>query len=196
MFRNMNVRSLWINRRGSVAVEFAIISIFLLTFMIFLADLIMRQAMLGKLDRISYSIAGVLRERTQLYQSDETVVQGDVKEIYSLAARMMKDMDPSANTSAMSIRVEQMFFAPRKELLSNDKEINMGPTLFYGNYSGCEPAKPLSSQSKLAPRGSYGRWVPLYQVTVCVPLTSWYTRLSQGVGMSPEVVSSSIVMVR
>ncbi|VTR56567.1 Uncharacterised protein [Serratia fonticola] len=51
--------------------EFVFIAIALVTFIYFLGDLVMRQALIGRLDRTAYSIAGVLRERTQLYAARE-----------------------------------------------------------------------------------------------------------------------------
>lgn len=196
MFRNTNVRNLWTDRRGSVAVEFTVISVFLLIFMVFLADLVIKQAMVGKLDRISYSIAGVVRERIQLYHSDETVVLEQVGDIHKLAARMLKDMDPSANTSKFTVRVEQVSFMPRTDLTNDTKYPKIGTHFIVGNDDGCFPVKELSEQIDLSPRGSYGRWVPLYQVTVCVPLPSWYSRFAKLANASPLIRSSSIVMAR
>ncbi|EQA2196617.1 tight adherence pilus pseudopilin TadF [Escherichia coli] len=50
----MNVRNLWTNRQAAVSVEFVAISIVLFIFIFFLSDLVLRQAMIGKLDRVSY----------------------------------------------------------------------------------------------------------------------------------------------
>lgn len=197
MFRNMNVHSLWTDRRGSVAVEFAIISVVLITFMFFLADLVLRQATVGKLDRTTYSIAGVLRERIQLYDSNETLSQDDGTQIYRLAKRMLQDMNPGGNMAPLKIRIEQLFFAPRIDLTDNRKQPLEGITWMYNIHGDeCQPARPLSELQDLSPRGSYGRWVPLYQVTLCLPTTSWYRRLFQESESHPTLSSSSIVMAR
>ena len=63
MFKNMNVPNLWTDKRAAVSVEFVLISIALIFFIFFLTDLVVRQATIGKLDRVSYSVAGILRER-------------------------------------------------------------------------------------------------------------------------------------
>lgn len=75
---NMNVRNLWTNRQAAVSVEFVAISIVLFIFIFFLSDLVLRQAMIGKLDRVSYSVSGVLRERIQLFDAREELNQQDV----------------------------------------------------------------------------------------------------------------------
>ncbi|MEW5558784.1 tight adherence pilus pseudopilin TadF [Enterobacter asburiae] len=193
----MNVRSLWIDLRGSVAVEFSIISVVLLIFMFFVADLVLRQATVGKLDRLSYSIAGVLRERIQLYDRREELSSKDVGEVYQLAQRMMQDMNPTADVSALKIRVQQLFFEPRVDLTDNKKyPISKEEWLSHIKGNECQPPKPLVELQDLSPRGSYGRWVPLYQVTLCLPTNSWYTRLTSGGSGQPLVASSAVVMLR
>ncbi|WP_173635489.1 tight adherence pilus pseudopilin TadF [Paramixta manurensis] len=193
----MNVHSLWTDRRGSVAVEFSIISVVLVIFMFFLADLVLRQATVGKLDRLSYSIAGVLRERIQLYDSREELNSDDVTKIYHLAQRMVRDMNPTADVDALKIRVQSLFFAPRVDLTDNQKHlIPQKEWLFHIQGNECYPPKPIEQLKELAPRGSYGRWVPLYQVTLCLPTESWYTRLTSGKGKQPLLSSSSVVMLR
>ncbi|NIH92221.1 tight adherence protein F [Enterobacter asburiae] len=193
----MNVRNLWTNRQGSIAVESAIISVVLLIFMFFLADLVIRQATVGKLDRLSYSVAGILRERTQLYASREELSQNDVNRIYRLAQRMLQDMDPTANTSSLKIRVQQLFFVPRADLSNNEKIPVNKPDRTHNIQGGeCQPAKSLNKLQELSPRGSYGRWVPMYQVTLCLPTVSWYQKLTSGDNRKPLMASSSIVMLR
>jgi len=54
---------------------------------------------------------------------------------------------------------------------------------------------PLDQLIDLSPRGSYGRWVPLYQVTVCLPTQSMYTRLTSE-EEHPVMSSFAIVMAR
>lgn len=200
MFRNMNVRSLWIDLRGSVAVEFSIISVVLLIFMFFVADLVMRQATVGKLDRLSYSIAGVLRERIQLYDRREDLSLSDIGDIYQLANRMIKDMNPSAKDYGLQLKVQQLFFEPRVDLTDNEKHPVRKKDFFMTNVeideSRCQPLKSISELQDLSPRGSYGRWVPLYQVTLCLTTNSWYTRLIGGSSKQPVIASSAVVMLR
>jgi len=173
------------------------ISIVLVIFMFFLADLVLRQATVGKLDRLSYSIAGVLRERVQLYSSSEELKKHEIEQIYRLAQRMLNDMNPEADTSQLKIQVEQLFFAPRADLTDDSKHLLPGNTWMMGvKDNDCHPPKALTELKELSPRGSYGRWVPLYQVTLCLPTNSWFKQLTQGKNDPLLMSSSSTVMLR
>lgn len=197
MFRNMNVRNLWTNQRASITVEFVFISIALITFMYFLGDLVLRQAMTGRLDRTSYSIAGVLRERIQLFDGREALTQNDVDMALSLTKKMLKDMDPNVDLQSIGLSVEEMHFYEPTNLHDTTKRLK-----YYHKWNAnssaatCSAPQPLTGLQELSPKGSYGRWVPLYQLSVCLPTTSWYTRLTTGVWISPVMSSFAIVMLR
>lgn len=199
MFRNMNalnLRNLCTDHRGSVAVEFVLISMVLLIFLMFLTDLVIRQATIGKLDRTSYSVAGVLRERIQLFDGREKLQQQDVNEAAKLAGRMLSDMHSGADLRGLQLRVEEVHFVDPIGLNDTRKQVKLYNSWTAGYGSGqCHPAESLDKQLQLAPRGSYGRWVPLYQVTVCLPAASWYTRLTSS-EEKPLLSSFAIVMLR
>lgn len=196
MFRNMNVQNLWTDRRAAVSVEFVLISIALFFFIFFLSDLVLRQAMTGKLDRVVYSLSGVLRERIQLFDARENLSQQDVDTSLSLAKRMLTDMTENADLSDLQLVVEEVHFKDPISLGDTSKEISMYKQWTSGNSKGeCAPPKALNQLTQLTPKGSYGRWVPLYQVTVCLPTISWFTRLTS-VGQTPQMSSFAIVMLR
>lgn len=195
MFKNMNVPSLWTDRRASVSVEFVMISIALIFFIFFLTDLVIRQATIGKLDRVSYSVAGILRERIQLYDARETLNQQDVNAIADLARRILTDMNSTIDLSQMSMHVEEMHFEDPIRLGDDRKQIKLYKSWDSGSSGQCLPPQPLNQLQQLTPRGSYGRWVPLYQVTVCLPTFSWFTRLTSS-DEKPVMSSFSIVMLR
>lgn len=193
----MNVQNLWTNQRASITVEFIFISTALIVLIYFLGDLVMRQALIGRLDRTSYSIAGVLRERTQLYGSRESLNQFDVDSALLLTRRILKDMDPSIDQSDIGLTVEEVHFYPPVNVNDDSKRLKLYRK-WTANTSGvnCSPPQLLSSQLDLSPKGSYTRWVPLYQVSLCVPTTSWYTRLTTGQWTKPLMTSFSTVMLR
>ncbi|MGQ8774466.1 tight adherence pilus pseudopilin TadF [Serratia sp. NA_112.1] len=192
----MNVRNLWIDQRASVAVEFVVISMVLFLFIFFLADLVMRQAMIGKLDRVSYSVAGVLRERIQLYDAREQLTQQDVDQSRALAQRILSDMDNKADLSQLGVTVEEIHFYNPVDLSDDSKRMKFYRNWHSGVTASCAPPQSLQTLQQLTPKGSYGRWVPLYQVTVCLPTVSWFTRLTTGLGQTPLMSSFSIVMLR
>lgn len=196
MFRNMNVQNLWTNRRAAVSVEFVLISIALFFFIFFLSDLVLRQAMIGKMDRVSYSVSGVLRERIQLFDAREQLNQEDVDAIFGLTKRMLTDMTENADLSGLQIAVEELHFKDPISLGDTSKDIDMYKRWTSGSGKGnCEAPQALDQLTQLTPKGSYGRWVPLYQVTVCLPTISWFTRLTS-VGQTPMMSSFAIVMLR
>jgi len=172
------------------------IAVVMFVFIFFLADLILRQATIGKLDRVSYSVAGVLRERIQLYNARERLSQNDVDQALLLAKRILTDMNGSADMSSMGIRVEEMHFTVPSNLSDNRKEVSFYKSWGSGSSASCSAPQPLRDMQQLTPKGSYGRWVPLYQVTVCLPTTSWFTRLTTGLSRTPIMSSFSIVMLR
>lgn len=196
MFRNMSVLALCTNRRGSVAVEFAVISVLLIVFIFFLTDLVVRHATTGRLDRVAYSVAGIVRERIQLYDAREKLNQRDVDQIAKLAARMLTDMDPDADLSQLKLVVEELHFEDITSIGSTRKDIDLYRRWQSGSADGCAPPQALNLLTQLAPKGSYGRWVPLYQVTVCLPTTSWYTWLTTSSRENPQLSSFAIVMAR
>lgn len=196
MFRNMSVHGLCTDRRGSVAVEFSAISVLLIVFIFFLTDLVVRQATIGRLDRVSYSAAGTLRERIQLYDAREPLNQSDVNQIAKLAARMLTDMHEEADLSKLKLVVEELHFEDATSVGNASKNIRLYRSWQSGAGGDCSAPQPLNRLTQLTPRGSYGRWVPLYQVTVCLPTTSWYTRLTTSIAKDPVLSSFAIVMAR
>ncbi|ECJ7967789.1 flp pilus assembly surface protein TadF [Salmonella enterica] len=196
MFRSLNVRNLCTKNSGSVTVEFAFALLFLLVFMFFMVDLVVKQALVGKLDRVSYSVAGVLRERTQLYHSCELLNQNDVQEALELSRRMLKDMNSSADLSQMGIQVEELHFVQPYDLKYDTMTIKYNHSFSAGNVAGCAPPQTLASLKGLSPKGSYGRWVPLYQVTVCLPAADFFSRFINTDSASSVMSSFAVVMVR
>ena len=195
MFRNLNAPNLYTDRRAAVSVEFALIALALIFFIVFLADLMLRQATLGKLDRVAYSVAGVLRERIQLFDARETLSQQDVDLAARLAARMLKDMHADSDLSRLQLTVEELHFEDPLRLNDPSKQVKRYQRWGSGSAEPCQPPQPLNQLTQLTPRGSYGRWVPLYQVTVCLPNVSWFSRLTLN-GQQPVLSSFAIVMVR
>lgn len=195
MFKNMNVPNLWTDKRAAVSVEFVLISIALIFFIFFLTDLVVRQATVGKLDRVSYSVAGILRERIQLFDARETLNQQDVDSAADLAKKILTDMNSTIDLSQMSLHVEEMHFEDPIRLGDDRKQIKLYKSWDSGSAGQCLPPQSLNQLQQLTPRGSYGRWVPLYQVTVCLPTFSWFTRLTS-TEETPMMSSFAIVMLR
>ncbi|RWR03298.1 hypothetical protein ED28_03100 [[Pantoea] beijingensis] len=182
----MSVRNLWIDQRASVAVEFSLISIFLFIFIFFLVDLVHRQAMVGKLDRVSYSVASVLRERIQLYDRRDRISVEEFEQGRELAKKMLKDMNPDADLSSV-ITSMQVWYPPSTPGT---------PQIHFSHGGDCGTGSSFNDAVKLAPEGSYGRKVPVYRFSVCMKSNSWFRRLTAGIKEEPLLSSTSIVMIR
>ncbi|MFI8416075.1 tight adherence pilus pseudopilin TadF [Serratia sp. NPDC078593] len=179
-----------------MAVEFVVISIVLIFMVLFMADLVMRQAMVGKLDRVSYSVAGVLRERIQLFDARERLEQKDIDQSRRLAEKMLRDMHANADLSKLRVQVEEIHFNDPSSLSDTSKKVVLYRTWRSGSAGECQAPQPLNQLTQLTPKGSYGRWVPLYQVSICLPTVSWFTRLTKALDERPVMSSFAIVMVR
>ena len=196
MSRNMSDLNLCTDSRGSISVEFVLITLVLFILLMWLTELVMRQAMIGKLDRTAYSVAGILRERIQLFDGREMLNQQDVDNAAALARRMLKDMHYQADLSSLQLHVEEVHFNDPIGQTDLRKEIKS-----YVNWNSgvdareCLPPERLVDQLQLTPRGSYGRWVPLYQVTVCLSTTRWAGRFLLA-EQNPLLTSFAIVMLR
>lgn len=192
MFRNMNAQSLWTNQKGAVAVEFSFIAIILALIMVLASELVMKQTLVGKLDRISYSLAGILRERQQLYAEREEIAPTELAEMRALAAKMLADMH-YPHSEQVTIGLEALHFAPVSDLVNKNKVISLNQTI---RDPGCvSPAGDLITLKDLSPLGSYGRWVPLYQVTVCLPQSSLFN-IANFFRSTDQIVSYAVVMAR
>lgn len=210
----MNARNLVSEQRGSIAIEFSLISFLLVMIMFYFADLIKMQAQVGKMERTVYSISGILRERTQIYKNVantenrkfEVVQAADAEELLDLAKTMLSNMgftDKILNET--SLRVEQIHFYPWKfdeksgqwikdKIIDNGKSIEQVAGSDGDN--NCQPPKNLTDDElseRIVPKSTFNRWVPVYQVVLCMPpddLFNAYLRPSK------KNVSYSIVMVR
>ncbi|HEN3648027.1 TPA: pseudopilin, partial [Yersinia enterocolitica] len=147
----------------------------------------------GKLDRISYSIAGVVRERVKLYSNDNVLTQEQVNQLKLLTEQMLLNSGTPYNNVAM--RIETLHFndtdssEPEHKIIDDEKSVSF-------SVGACEPARELREMSELSPYGDTGRWVPLYQVTLCLPTIPWYSNLFSPDVPVPAIKSSAITIER
>ena len=79
MFRKNN--TLINNQGGSIIVEFAFVTFIIVLFIKLLIAIAEYQSISGKLDRLSYSAAGIIRERGRLYPHDPELNQQQVDQL-------------------------------------------------------------------------------------------------------------------
>ncbi|CQH60722.1 tight adherence pilus pseudopilin TadF [Yersinia frederiksenii] len=191
MYKKMSNSKFIVNCHGTVIVEFVFV-VFIITLLInLMISVAAYQSTVGKLDRISYSIAGIVRERGSLYADDIQLTQNQVAELKKLAEEMLLRSGLQKNDIAMTVETLH-FHATPPEI----KSIDNNKTLSF-SMGACQPTQPLHKMIALSPYTNTGRWLPLYQVTLCLSASPWYTTLfSVGAGGSTAIsIKSSAVTI-
>lgn len=182
MYKKIKRNNFFINCNGSAIIEFVFV-VFIITLLIkVLLSVATYQSTVGKLDRISYSIAGVVRERSKLYGSDYRLTQMQVDELKRLAEKML--LNSGMKSSNLAMTIETLHFLPTNpEIKDIDNQNTVSVSL-----GSCQPIRPLSKMMNLSPYAITGRWMPLYQVTLCLPDTGW--------GLAIPAKSSAVTIER
>lgn len=177
MYKKVRICPIITNQHASVAVECCLlISLFgfLLVYLTFITVCISTQ---GKLDRLSYSLVGILRERTVLYPRQQRLTPADVEELYAVAKIILHDMHINGDLSNLSIKAEELVF--REDETANNTLVNRtspapgGGIPKYHFYragktnDNCEAPARLDTLGTLSPDPKLDGKQPLYQVTLC-----------------------------
>lgn len=177
-------------------VEFAIIGVFFALLLVFSADLVVRLAYQGKLDRMSYSAANIIKERTELANADQ-VANADQADLFVLrpdAGDVLGEFSLLYETVLSSLKRTSASFDENKfgfhlHVVNYDNERNIDSHDNRG--IDCQPSKPRKELDFIT---TFGRHATLYQVTLCYDTPSWYGQI---IGQDFSRVSSrSIVMGR
>ena len=185
-----NTKKFFHNKRGAVSLEFLFMLILLVFIFAFLTDLVIVRTTQGKLDNASYSLVNVLRERNQLYNDNgsEPLKNTDLTEYQQMAKLILFGDKSSPNT--VGVTIEHWTEKKSTETLTN--------------LNTCQPYRKLDNNlSYLSPRSEAAnpdnqRKIPLYQVTLCVEVGSFFKNLitrkeNQSFGM---LSSSSLAVAR
>ena len=192
MFKNINNKFI-INSNGTVIIELVFVVTIIALFIKLLLSVAAYNSTVGKLDRISYSIAGIVRERVKLYSNDNVLTQEQVNQLKLLTEQMLLNSGTPYNNVAM--RIETLHFndtdssEPEHKTIDDEKSVSFS----IGN---CQPAQLLRDMSDLSPYGNTGRWIPLYRVTLCLPTIPWYSNLFSTDVSVPAIKSSAITIER
>lgn len=186
MYKKINHNNFILNRCGAVIIEFVFV-VFIITLLIkVLITVATYQSTVGKLDRISYSIAGIVRERERLYGGNEKLSQAQYNELTELTKKMLSDSGLSNRN--LTMKIESLSFKNATGLKEPDIHNTLG---------SCEPPRSLKDMTQLSPYSNSGRWVPLYQVTLCLlPTASWYNTLFNQGGTATPIKSSAVTIGR
>jgi tight adherence protein F len=187
--RKANHDNFIVNRSGAVIVEFVFVVFIITLFIKVLISVTAYQATVGKLDRISYSIAGIVRERERVYGVDNALTEPQVRALKQLAEKML--VASGIPNASPAITVETLHFDPESET----KTVDTDKTLSF-SIGVCQPTRALSDMTDLSPYSNSVHWIPLYQVTLCLPTAPWYSAIfSRGESTIP-IKSSAMTIER
>ena len=156
-------------QKGSFVIELAFVLMFLCLLTLFTADIAMQLFTRAKLDRVSYSLVNVLKERTRFYEGNNTLTQDDYDQLDIIAKKLLPDtnynvlINSTVPTEAITPTVKPVKCSP----------ITINPALI-----------PISSLT--------GVKFPVYQVTVCSAFNSWFGKFTHG--KNTFVIQSTSVM--
>ncbi|WP_273860651.1 tight adherence pilus pseudopilin TadF [Photobacterium sp. GSS17] len=172
-------------QRGNFSVEFAIVGIVLSVIFVFSADVIVKLSIRGKLDRLSFSLVNVLKERTQLYDEDYEIKNiSEANIIYTIASNSLQRTLNSYESSRFGAVVEQLTF-------KSIGHANLPKTYIFGAYS-CSLSQTIKDFEYLSVVTSWDRQATLYRVTLCYRTDNTFGSL---INESYARVSSSSVMI-
>lgn len=178
------IKQLLNNNQGSVTVEFIFIFFLFSVLLIFLVDVAILQSTTGKLQRTSYSLLNVVKERNISDGGKEEVTKEDVDKLKKLAVKLMGEADESL----IDVTVQYYGFEsikpqdpksssatrPEKKPKSSSKDISTNPDQCKAAYStNITDAAPLTENFK----GS-NRYAAIYYVTVCRKMTNLFKGLT------------------
>ncbi len=144
-------------QKGSFVIELAFVLMFLCLLTLFTADIAMQLFTRAKLDRVSYSLVNVLKERTRFYKGNNILTQDDYDQINSIAGKLL----PGTN---YSILINSTVTA--NPITPNVKSVKCSPVAINPDLI------PISSLT--------GVKFPVYQVTVCTSFHSWFGKFTHG----------------
>lgn len=183
------MQSSLVKQHGNFMVEFAIVGVFFSLLLIFSADLVVRLAYQGKLDRMSYSAANIIKERTELAGADQFDLRPDKEgnnEQEGLGEFSLLYQMVTSSLARTTTNFDESKFGFHLHIVNNNNNIS-GPYRRGG--IDCNPSMPAQD---LTFTTTFGRPATLYQVTLCYDTPNWYGNL---IGEDFKRVSSRAVVM-
>lgn len=179
-------------QRGAVTIEFAFMLLLLCLLIAFMADLFIARSTIGKLDRTSYSVLNVVKERGIAGVPN---AQGNVPDCPSARDQEGLNLGVLANyllfnriSNKAAVVVECVAFQdpPRNHTNARQAVVNNAASsvlTFGANARACIPQMPLTQIApNITPLSEMRRYVPVIRVTVCIPgATSMFLALSSAI---------------
>ncbi|MGL4381998.1 MAG: tight adherence pilus pseudopilin TadF [Vibrio sp.] len=168
-------------QQGNFTVEFAIVGVFFALLLVFSADIVVKLAYKGKLERLSYSAAAIIKERTEVYDTDHFDFEPS-QQIGTEATQLYDITLASLKRTTNNFDPEKFGFQIR--MIRENKNVRAP---FSGGYINCNNTQSLQDLDFIT---TFGRHATLYEVTLCYDTPSWYGNL---IGQQFSRVSSRSV---
>ncbi len=169
----MNLSSNPSRQRGTFAIELALVASVMIFVLAFTTDVVLNQSVKGKLDRMSYSIVNIMKERTQLYAANDVIDSDQVDQIYEVLIQSLTRTIGSFEASQLGMYVEQQKFTADDVPI----EPQVGVHLFSRGTLACNPPTSLRNQEMLSVVTTFDRRATLYMVTICYQGNNWFGEL-------------------
>lgn len=173
-------------QKGNFTIEFAIVGVVLAVLLVFSMDIIIKLAYKGKLDRLSYSLVNVAKERTQLYGEDFSVTEPDATALFNIATNSLRRTTDSFAADRLGMVIEGLTFA-------DIGQANSANVFELGNYN-CALPQNIGDMQDLSVVTTWGRQARLYRVTICYETDNLFGDLLGG--EFTRVRSSSVIVGR
>ncbi|QFI38752.1 ATP-binding protein [Moritella marina ATCC 15381] len=168
---------------GNFTVEFAIVGVMFSLILVFSTDVIIKLSLKGKLDRLSYSVANILRERTQFQYENYVLANKEVEILNRIAKSSMRRTSHNFDGKRWGLSIEALQFNAQNE---------MSVSSFRGGNQSITPYVAMNELANLAVQTSWGRKATIYRVTMMYKTDNWFGEL---IGEEFNRVSSSSVII-
>ncbi|WP_434355698.1 pilus assembly protein TadF [Parasalinivibrio latis] len=159
-------------QRGVYSIEFSIIGLVMGVLLVFTFDVVVKQSVKGKLDRLSYSAVSLLKERTQLYNESDVISPSEIDQLSLIVTESLGRTWSNFEQSNFGIRFEQQKFVDGVAIVPVEDT-----HLFSRGDVGCTPEIALNELTHLSPETTFGRRATLYQITICYLSDNWIGEL-------------------
>ena len=145
---------------GVFTVELALVTLIIFSFITFTSELTIRQSIHGLLQNLSFSGASLIKERTQLYDSNTTVSHDQANDLFRLLSQSMSRSFAQFSESNFGMTIEQVTF--------RNKDIKDPVLSLYKKGMSCPSGgKRLMRETQLFFLTERGNPIPLYRVSLC-----------------------------
>jgi tight adherence protein F len=185
MKKNSRCCCFWHKQGGSFAIELAFVLIALCAIYLFATDLSHKLLVRAKLDRSSFALVNILKERSRYFDADLSegenlrVTEQDLASFEKIAGRLLNT--PSDDVAIM---IESLENQTIETPISSERYKALD----------CE-TPPIKDYKDLVPQEK-GVVYPLYRVTLCEEHRSWFQPFVGSGSPMFKIVSSSVIVGR